>query len=65
MRSNNWLVLYLHVEWKFINLKPAFAKAVGTPSPAFRVYLCIVCSNVVGDTEHPLLWEMIYKQDES
>ena len=32
LESGNRLILSMQVEWKFINLKPAFADAVGRPS---------------------------------
>ena len=53
----------MQAEWKFVNLKPPFAEAVGTPSRTLLVYSDVVHSIVVGDTELPLVREVLYKRD--
>ena len=53
----------MQAEWKFLNLRTAFAEVVGTPSRTLLEYSAVVHSNVVGDTEHPLVREFLYKRD--
>ena len=57
--------LALTVNWKFQDLRQAFADAMGTPSRTLMVYLDVVRNNLVGDTKHPLLREVVYKRDET
>ena len=59
-KKQDQLFLYMQVEWKFLNLRTAFAEVVGTPSRTLVVYSDVVHCNVVGDTEHPLVREVLY-----
>lgn len=63
--SGNRLALYMDMEWKFINLKPAFTGAVGTLSQTLLVYSDMALSNMVGHTKQPLVREVMYKWDGS
>ena len=45
-------------DWKFLNLRMAFADIVGTSSRTLMVYSGMVRSNLVGDTKHPLVREV-------
>ena len=49
--------MYLHVDWKFINLNQAFSEAVGTSSCSLMVYSNVMRHNVVGDMQHSLVRE--------
>ena len=55
VQDNNWMKLNLLADWKFMNLCQAFADAVGTQSRTLLLYSDVVHSNLVGDTEHPLV----------
>ena len=55
----------MQAEWKIINFRSAYANVVGTPSWTLWVYSDMVHSNVVGNTEHPLVREVLYKYDGS
>ena len=48
---------------KFQSLRQAFADAVGTQSRTLLLYLDVVRSNLVGDTDHPVVQEVAYKHD--
>ena len=61
--NDDWLKLALTVSWRFQNLRQAFADAVFTRSRMLMVYSDVVRNNLVGDTKHPLLREVVYKRD--
>ena len=63
--NDGWLELTLTVDWKFQNLRQTFSDAVGTSSRTLMVYSDVLRSNLVGDTKHPLLREVVYKRDGS
>ena len=55
------LVLYTYVDCQFVNLRQAFAQAVGTSSQTVSsqtllVYSDVVPSNAIGEVEHPPRW---------
>ena len=64
-KKQDELFVYMQAECKFLNLRLAFNDVVGTPSWTLLEYSDVVQSNVVGDTEHPLVREVLYKRDGS
>ena len=63
--NDDWLELTLTVDWNFQNLLQAFADATCRTSRMLMVYSDVVRNNLVGDTKHPLLREVVYKCDGS
>ena len=61
LNDSHWLHLNVFADWKSSHLRQAMAKAIGQPSRTLLMYSDVVRSNVVGDTEHPLLQEVPYK----
>ena len=57
------LVLSFVLDWPFTNLNKAFQAAVKHTSRTLLVYSDVVDSNVVGDSEHPLIQEVHYNRD--
>ena len=56
------LVLSFTFEWNFFNLNDAFQTAVSPTSRTLLVYSDVVSSNVMGDSEHPLVREVHYQR---
>ena len=54
LQYTNWMYLNVLVDWKFITLPQAFADTVGKPSQTLLMYLDVVCSDNVGNTELPV-----------
>ena len=49
--------------WEFFDLRHAFPDAVGTSLRTLMVYSDVVRSNLMGDTKHSLVREVVYKRD--
>ena len=60
MVDSGTLVLSFTFDWRFVNLNDAFQTAVSLNSRTLLVYSDVVSSNVMGDSEHPLIREVIY-----
>ena len=58
IKDANWSYLNVFADWKFVNLRRAVAKVVGNLSRTLLMYSDDVRSNIVGDTEHPLVREV-------